>query len=865
MRYSGSVDLLERSADLGILDDALTIAGHGSGSVVLVGGEAGIGKTCLVQAFTRRHRDDARILWGACDDLSTPRTLGPFHDIAIQVNGALEAAVVGGDRGEVFDAVLDVIADGNRTTAVIIEDVHWADGATLDVLKFLGRRIDRIPATLILTYRDEEVPDDHPLILVIGDLPATAVHRSHLAPLSMAAVREVATGYAGSVEGLYSKTQGNPFLVTEALMAPADDVPINVRAAVQTRASRLSATGRAVAELVSIVPGQTERWLLEAFPEYRSGALDECHQRGLIEFDGTTAWYRHELVRGAVERSLTPLRRRTLNEFVVGVLVQRNADIARIVHHARQADDGVAIARYAPAAGRRASGAAAHREAVAHFKVAVEHAAEFEAQERALLLTDYAIECYFTNDAVEGLAAAEQALALWRDLGVANREGDVLRLLSRLHWWLGHSEKAVEAGLAAVNVLTSIDPSKELAMAYSNLAQVFMLAQEADEAEDWATRAITLARELDDQDTLAHALNNLGSTRLRVGDLGGYALLEESLDIAVRQQFDDHAGRAYANLVWTALDYRQYARAERYIEEGLAYAWHRELAGSISYITAERARLGLERGHWSQAERDALWVLDRPEEHGITNMPALATLSRLYVRRGQPEVELTLEEAWQLVEPTGELQRIAPVAASRAELAWLRDDLEGIGSAIVDTYQLALTTQQPWITDELAFWMWRATGTCEPLQGPETPYAQQIAGSWCEAADAWAKIGCVYEQAIALMDSDDPQRLLEALDLFDGLEAAPAAAKLRRRLRRMSVQGVPRGPREATRSHPAGLTPRQVEVLTLVADGLTNIEIAERLFVSPKTVDHHVSALLGKLGASSRKKAVAIARNQGLV
>jgi len=859
------VDLLERAADLEVLAEALTAAERASGSVVLVSGEAGIGKTSLVESFSHDHGDAARILWGACDDLSTPRTLGPFHDIAVQVNGVLKDAVVEGTRGEVFDAVFDVISGGSRTTAVIVEDVHWADGATLDVLKFLGRRIDRIPATLILTYRDEEVPDDHPLMLVVGDLPTAAVHRIHLAPLSMAAVREAATGYAGSVEGLYSKTQGNPFLVTEALMAPADDVPINVRDAVRTRASRLSTTGRAVAELVSIVPGQTERWLLEAFPEYGSGALEECRQRGLIEFDGTTAWYRHELVRGAVERSLTPVRRRTLNEFVVGVLVERSADIARIVHHARQADDGAAIARYAPTAGRRASGAAAHREAVAHFKIAVEHAAEFGDHERALLLTDYAIECYFTGDAVEGLAAADQALALWRDLGVANREGDVLRLLSRLHWWLGHSEQAVKAGLAAVDVLTSIEPSTELAMAYSNLAQVFMLAQEADEAENWATRAITLARALDDQDTLSHALNNLGSTRLRAGDLGGYALLEESLDIAVRGQFDDHAGRAYANLVWTALDYRQYTRAEKYIEEGLAYSWHRELAGSIYYITAERSRLGLELGHWSQAERDALWVLDRPEEPGITNMPALATLSRLYVRRGHPEVEQTLEEAWQLVEPTGELQRIAPVAAARAELAWLRDDPEGISSAIADTYQLALTTRQPWITDELAFWMWRATGKCEPLQGPETPYAQQIAGSWSKAAGAWAKIGCIYEQAIALMDSDDPQRLLEALDILDGLEAVPAAAKLRRRLRRMGVQGVPRGPREATRSHPAGLTPRQVEVLELVADGLTNIEIAERLFVSPKTVDHHVSALLGKFEASSRKEAVAIARAQGLV
>lgn len=858
------MDLLERQSDLDVLESALDAAGRGSGSVVLVGGEAGIGKTRLVRRFADDHDDETRILWGACDDLSTPRTLGPFHDIALQIDGPLRDAVDTGTRSEVFDSTLRSISNEGSPTVVVIEDVHWADGATLDVLKFLGRRIERVGAVLILTYRTEEVSSQHQLMLVIGDLPAPAVHRLMLSPLTEAAVAELAAGYGGSAEDLFIKTRGNPFLVTEALMT-GDVVPANVRDAVRTRAARLLPAGRAVAEFLAVVPSQTERWLLEGLPNFEPAALDECRERGLIEFDTAAAWYRHELVRGAMEDSLVAERRRELNALALARLIEREADVARIVHHARGAGDTEAIARYAPIAGRQASAATAHREALAHFRVAAEASDDLGPEKRARLLTEYTIECYFVNEAFEGLVVAERALALWQGLGETTMEGDVLRWMSRLHWWLGHNTQAEETGLAAVNVLSAVPRSRELAMAYSNLAQIFMLAQRADDAEAWATRAITVARELDDQNTLAHALNNLGSTRLRVGDMTGTALLEESLEIAVQRDFDDSAGRAYVNLVWNALDYREYQRAERYIGEGLEYARRRELAGSINYLTAERARWAFDRGLWKQAEEDARWVLGRPEEPGITQMPAHATLARLQVRRGDPNVDVTLGESWRVAEQTGELQRIAPLAVARAELAWLRDDQSGILSSVADGYQLAIDARQPWVTDELAFWMWRGAGATQPLKGPMTPFALQMRGDWREAAEAWAQLGCPYEQAVALMDGEDSTCLLEALEILDALGAAPAAAILRRRLRSMGVQGVPRGARHKTRAHPAGLTPRQVEVLELVAEGLTNAEIAERLFVSPKTVDHHVSALLTKMEVSSRTEASALARDQGFV
>lgn len=233
--------LLEREEPLRQLGAWLNEAQAGRGRLVLLGGEAGVGKTVLIQRFCRDLPRVTRFLVGACDALSTPRPLGPLIDIAATVGGALERALAGEKRRHrVFQSFLIELTSSARPTVVVFEDVHWADGATLDLLRFVGRRCAAARALVIATYRDDEVGPKHPLRVALGDLATTPeVRRLMLAPLSEAAVRLLAQGSRVDSDMLYQQTRGNPFFVAEVLAAGAGGIPVTVRDAVLARAARL--------------------------------------------------------------------------------------------------------------------------------------------------------------------------------------------------------------------------------------------------------------------------------------------------------------------------------------------------------------------------------------------------------------------------------------------------------------------------------------------------------------------------------------------------------------------------------------------------------------------------------------------------
>lgn len=862
--------LLERADFFEELELGLRSAIGGSGSVFLVCGEAGIGKTTLLDALAMRCGEGGtRCLRGSCDALFTPRPLGPLLDIAHTAGGRLRALTSGEpDREALFAAFLDEVRRPGGTL-VIFEDVHWADEATLDLLKFLGRRIRDVPALLVATFRDDELPPRHPLRGVLADLPRAAVHRLALPRLSEAAVAELARLAGRPADGLHALTSGNPFFVTE-ILASDGAVPASVRDAVFARAVRLDAAGREVLDAVSLAPGRVEHWLVRALVRPGPETLSACLATGVLERRADGLAFRHELARMAWEDTVDPTKARRLHARALRALEgtdRERPDVARLVHHAARAGDRDTLLRVAPEAGREAARLGSHREAAAHFATASGVAADLPPAERANLLEALALECSLTGENQRARRAREDALAIRRQQGDRRRQSVNLRWLARLAWFEGDEESVHRHTRAAIDIVEPEGPCPELAMAYSALSQACMSAEHVEEAISWGERAIAMATEVEDDPTQIHALNNVGSARLLRGDETGRAALERSLTMALDRGLHDDAARALLNLAEIAVDFRDAARARELTDEAIRFCTERDLDPYALCVVGARSLWRFWRGDWAGAAEDAETVLHHPRVPPVDRIPALVVLGRMRMRRGDPGAEPLLREALELAAPTGELHRLAPVAAARAELEWLSARPDQAAAEVRPTYELARRRTNPWALGELGFWLWRV-GRPPPradLERMAEPYARQIGGDWRSAADAWRRLGFPFERALALCHADDDGPAREALSLLQGLGARRSAEVVAAELRRHGRRGLPRGPRRTTRINPANLTSRQLQVLALMAEGLTNVEIGRSLFIAPKTVEHHVSAVLSKLEAPTRTAAVGRARALGVL
>ncbi len=856
--------LLERDDHIAQLDTALRETAAGDGRIALVYGEAGIGKTSLVDRFVELRRGSTNALWGRCDSLFTPQPLGPLHDMAALLPGELQQLLQStANRLAIFGALLRALQHKREPTIVVFEDVHWADAATLDLLKYVGRRLQGVQALVILTYRDDEIDREHPLWSVLGNLPSSMVRRLLLPPLSEAAVATLAGRSARDVHAL---SGGNPFFVTELLASAGGSIPATIREATLARAVRLSPPARELLDLCAVVPNRTDRWLLKATLDPPPTIVDECARTGLLLVERNAVRFRHELARQAVESTLPMAHAQSLHARILQAMLDRApaaVPLARIVHHAAGAQDEAAVRRHAPAAAGQAALLGAHREAAAYYETALNFTDAADIDARASLFESRAYESYLTGQIEAAVAARGEALALRRRQRRRVEEGDNLRWLSRLNWFLGRHAEAMDRARQSIRVLERLPAGSEIAMAYSNRAQLHMLANEGREAIRWGTRALDLAERLSVTEVQVHALNNVGAALLQDGEQRGWDNLERSLHLALAHDMHEHVARAYTNLSWSAAVERDYGRAARYLEAGLAYTTDRDLDSWSLYMLGVRARAHFEQGSWQQATADADSVL-QSSRAALIRIGPLLVLGLVRVRRGDPGGEELLDEARKLAMPTGEVMRIGALAAARAEAAWLKGRNDQCLAEARVGYALALRQRDPQLAGQLRYWQWRAGGRPRVARQPPTPFERQIRGDWQAAAEEWQRLGCPYEEALALAEGDSFARL-RSLAILDRLGAVSVAAIVRRGMRAAGVRKIPRGPRPTTKRNPAGLTAREMDILRLLVEGLHNRRIAEKLCISAKTVDHHVSSVLAKLDVASREQAASRAVERGFV
>jgi DNA-binding CsgD family transcriptional regulator len=849
--------LVGRERELTVLGERVAAIESDGGCVVLVRGEAGIGKSSLIKEFAARHEDEIRLAIGWCDDLKTPQPLGPFRDIARGAPSVAEP-LRSGDRLAVMDGAFELLSDPTTPTVMVLEDTQWADEVTLDAIKYLGRRSELTHGILVVSYRDGEVDRDHPLRSVIGALPPQTVIRIRLERLARSDVAIMVENSDLDVEAVMAWTNGNPLFVNELVASGVDHIPFSVQDAVVARAAKLSKGARELLDLVSVIPGQAGRATIQAIASPTENQLTECERQGLLIVHSEHIAFRHELARRAIESALDGPGRRDLNRQVLSAIASTQ-NWAQLVHHAAASGDLSAIVEFAPKAAEAAMAVGSNREAISHFELLDENPDLVTESDRAGLIEKWARAAFYL-DGNDALALVNRAIALHRQSHDDRALAATLAFAVRVAEADAHPRLADDYSAEAIDILESHPKSSELAYALCQRAWLRMVRSDGDEeSAKLSAEAALIAADIGDELLSIQALTIAGCFG-PVGDRSSAPMLIEALRRATVGGFLYEETYALNVMAFSAMQDMDLEAAAQFGMRARTKAIDYEIgwiefAGDI-YL----AEIQLWRGNWEAAEDAANDAL----ASAFNAQCAQRVLGLIQARLGRSGAANTLDELWSGVLGYEQPQQHDPAASAIAEWMWITGNRDPDRIALLNrVMQGLLDGGCDWPSGEFSFWTWKL-GLMDTIPEDCPDKFKWIAdGHWQKAASLWEAQDAPYGQALALM-CGDTEHQLEAIEILESLGATAVADRVRRQLLEQGVR-VPRGRSRSTREHAAGLTARQAEVLEHLSHGLTNAAIADLLFVSQRTVEHHVAAILMKLDVSSRDEAVTSAQSLGLL
>lgn len=851
------VSLIERERQLGALDEAF--AEPSSGAVVMISGEAGFGKTSLISVLAERLDHRYRMMPTACEPVGIPAGFAPLFELLDDLPEDLVSDIrAASGRPAVYAGMLDLIK--NEKVVLVIEDLHWADEATLGLVRYLGRRIGPTGSRLIVTYRPEELDFNPQLRLVIADLGPLAT-RLDLAPLSVAGVARLIGGLDMDAEAVHAATLGNPFFVEEIARNPETELPPNIQNAVLANVGRVPEETLEFIRTVALSPDGVAFEHIADLGDVRGTHTDLGFQRRLLATNRGRIECRHELIRQSLISSTPPATSQRLHRRLLESLEARasaSPDTARLAYHAIGAEDPDKAGDYSLQAARDAASSGAHREAAFHYINGLEHSEGTDADTLSETLLQAAREHSTIN-------AFDTAVRLARRrLDLVDSPEDVGRARAWVAFFEARKNELVPTRTeaeAAAKALRERSPTPELAIALGVLSWLEVVEGNWHRAVELGEEAVAIARDTGSVGAEVYAATNAGTARWFLGDRSGIDEVEGAVRLGIAADGTEFTAKAINNLGVIALYSGDLHEARRWFSQLQDYSASHELDAWYIAAVSTMAWINVASARFDDADRDLEIVLGQ-RTCQQTEIEKRVVSARLRMRRGDPGALGLIEEVFSDLETFDDHHMHVMGCVLGMEAAWLGViPLDGA----IERYQRLrfspVMARDRFGQAELTFWAHRL-GVDLPEWEPMGRAALELSGHAEEASAKWAKGGYPIEALItrAMALEADLDAIFTELA---GLGAHGVSRGLRQELQRRGVARVPRGPRADTVENPAGLTNREMEVLALLRAGLSNAAIAENLYISEKTVGHHVSSVLAKLGVSSRGKAAAMAIAEG--